>query len=56
MVPCFATMTIALVALQFNGRSISTVIFISSLLISFELFLFEIYNPYDGFRMPWLQG
>jgi hypothetical protein len=55
MVLCFATMMVALSILQRGGRRTSLAAFSISMLMSLGLFLFEIYSPSYGFRMPWLQ-
>lgn len=55
MVLCFATMTLALSILQSGGRRSALAAFAVSMLMSFGMFLFEIYSPSDRFRMPWLQ-
>lgn len=56
MVLCFVTMLMALLTLQFGSYRVSTAVFAASMLMSLGMFLFEIYSPSDGFRMPWLQG
>jgi hypothetical protein len=55
MVLCFATMMVALSVLQRGSRKMALIAFIASMLMSLGMFLFEIYSPSDGFRMPWLQ-
>ena len=55
MVLCFATMMVALSILQSGSRRMALAAFTTSMLMSLVLFLFEIYSPSHGFRMPWLQ-
>jgi hypothetical protein len=55
MAGIFATMLIALV-LAWRGRdSAAVACLLGCLALSLSLFLYEIYNPVYGFRMPWLQ-
>ncbi|MCW5694048.1 MAG: hypothetical protein KIT48_16955 [Pseudolabrys sp.] len=55
MTAVFATMFLALLALWLGRGAIAAGILVVSLALSVWLFLFEIYNPDYGFRMPWLQ-
>jgi len=55
MTAIFATMLLALLALWFGRGAIAVGILVLSLVLSVWLFLFEIYSPATGFRMPWLQ-
>ncbi len=55
MVAVFATMTLALILGWFGRRSLAVALFAASLVLSIGLFLFEIYSPEYGFRMPWIQ-
>ena len=38
-----------------GGRSLAVALFVLCLALSIGLFLFEIYSPEYGFRMPWIQ-
>lgn len=55
MVAVFATMTLALVYAWFGRRSLAVTLFTCCLALAAGLFLFEIYSPEYGFRMPWIQ-
>lgn len=55
MVAIFATMSLALVAARYGPRWLAVVFSVVSLALSTGLFLYEIYSPDYGFRMPWLQ-
>jgi hypothetical protein len=51
----FATMSLALLGAQYGPRWFAILSMLACLALSIGLFLFEIYNPEYGFRMPWLQ-
>jgi len=55
MTAIFATMFLALLALWLGRGAIAVGILVVCLALSVWLFLFEIYSPTTGFRMPWLQ-
>ena len=55
MVAVFATMSLALICGWFGRRSLAVALFVVGLALSLGLFLFEIYSPEYGFRMPWIQ-
>lgn len=55
MAAVFATMSLALICVWLEWRRPSIALFASSLALAIGLFLFEIYSPDYGFRMPWLQ-
>ena len=55
MVAVFATMSLALICGWFSPRWLACALFVLSLALSIGLFLFEIYSPEYGFRMPWIQ-
>lgn len=55
MVAVFATMTLALICGWFGRRLLAVALFAVCLVLSIGLFLFEIYSPEYGFRMPWIQ-
>lgn len=56
MVAVFATMSLALIFGWFGNRSLAISLFALCLALSIGLFLFEIYSPEYGFRMPWIQS
>lgn len=56
MVAVFATMSLALICGWLGRRSIAIALFALCLALSIGLFLFEIYSPEYGFRMPWIQS
>jgi hypothetical protein len=55
MVAVFATMLLALVAGRYGPAWLAICSLLVCLALSIGLFLFEIYSPDYGFRMPWLQ-
>ncbi len=55
MVLCFTALTLALCLLQADRRGLALTAFAVGLALSVWLFLFDVYNPSEGFRMPWLQ-
>ena len=55
MVVVFAAMTLALAAGRWGPRPLATAVLLACLALAAGLFLFEIYSPDTGFRMPWLQ-
>jgi hypothetical protein len=55
MAAVFATMSLALLSGWFGRRSLAIAILIICLVLSIYQFLFEIYSPETGFRMPWIQ-
>jgi hypothetical protein len=55
MVAAFATMLLALICGWFGSRTLAVALFFGCLVLSIGLFLFEIYSPESGFRMPWIQ-
>ena len=55
MVAVFATMFAALACAWLGRRTLAIASFAASLLLAIGLFLFEIYSPEYGFRMPWIQ-
>lgn len=55
MVAVFATMFIAL-ALAFLGRKLLAILSMAAcLVLAIGLFLYEVYSPDYGFRMPWIK-
>lgn len=55
MTAIFTTMLLALLVAWFRPGAIATGILVICLGLTVWLFLFEIYSPGTGFRMPWLQ-
>lgn len=55
MAPIFAMLLLALAAAWMGRQAIAIACLIACLLLSIGLFLFEIYSPDYGFRMPWIQ-
>jgi len=55
MLAVFATLSLALLADYFGPRWLAVSAILLCLALSVGLFLFEIYSPEYGFRMPWLQ-
>ncbi len=51
----FAAMLLALFCAYFGHPRLAVVALLACLALSTALFLFEIYSPDYGFRMPWLQ-
>lgn len=51
----FALLTLALCLGYFGRARIALLCLLASLAFSIGLFLFEVYNPEYGFRMPWIQ-
>lgn len=51
----FALSSAALVVGWFGSRAIAIGLAILALLLAVHLFLWEIYSPAYGFRMPWIQ-
>jgi hypothetical protein len=55
MTAIFATMLLALVLERFGPRRLAVPCLLLSLCLSVGLFLWEVYSPAYGFRMPWLK-
>jgi Family of unknown function (DUF5993) len=55
MAAVFATMSLAFLSGWFDRRSLAITILIICLALSICEFLYEIYSPETGFRMPWIQ-
>jgi len=55
MVPIFAVLLLALVAAWMGRQTAAIACLVVCLLLSIGLFLFEVYSPEYGFRMPWIQ-
>jgi hypothetical protein len=56
MAAIFAAVTAALVLNQGGRDRLALAALLGGLALMVWLFLFEIYSPEYGFRMPWLQG
>jgi hypothetical protein len=55
MAAIFATLFAALALGWFGRRSIAIACLFVCLVLAVHLFLWEIYSPATGFRMPWLR-
>jgi hypothetical protein len=55
MVVVFASLLLAFVFGWFGPRWMAIAMFAASLILAIGLFLFEVYSPEYGFRMPWIQ-
>lgn len=55
MATIFATMLLAFVSGWRRHGKWSLLFFFATLALASSLFLYEIYSPEYGFRMPWLQ-
>jgi hypothetical protein len=55
MLAVFATLSLALLTEYCGPRWLAVSSILACLALSVGLFLFEIYSPEYGFRMPWLQ-
>lgn len=55
MLVVFTTLSLALLAAYRGPRSLAALAMLVCLALTIGLFLFEIYSPEYGFRMPWLQ-
>jgi hypothetical protein len=55
MAVIFALMSAALIAGWFGRRSLAIFFVAITLVFAVKLFLWEIYSPEYGFRMPWIQ-
>ena len=55
MAAVFATLTLALIVGWLSSPRVAIGLAVLCLLLAIKLFLFEIYSPETGFRMPWIQ-
>lgn len=55
MAAVFATLFLALVLGWLGRRTLAITSLAACLILSVWLFLFEIYSPEYGFRMPWIK-
>lgn len=51
----FALLTLSLCLVYLGRARIAVMFLLATLAFSIGLFLFEVYNPEYGFRMPWIQ-
>jgi hypothetical protein len=51
----FALLSGALLAGRFGRRPMAIGLLVLTLLLAVHLFLWEVYSPEYGFRMPWIQ-
>jgi hypothetical protein len=56
MAAIFATLALAFVFAWFHQRGIGLMFLALCFVLALGLFLWEIYSPDYGFRMPWLQA
>ena len=56
MVAIFAAMSLALLAAYRGPRWLALTALLACLALSLGEFVYEIYSPVDGFRLPWLQA
>ena len=56
MVAVFASMVLALFAARWGPRWLALAALFACLALSIGEFLWEVYSPLDGFRLPWLQA
>jgi hypothetical protein len=55
MIAVFATLLIALVLDHSGARRWAATCLLACLILTIGLFLWEVYSPDYGFRMPWLK-
>ena len=55
MAAIYAVLTAGLAAAWFGSRRAALVLISITLLLAIHLFLWEIYSPDYGFRMPWIE-
>ena len=55
MAVIFATLSAALITGWFGRRSIAILLAAIVLVLAVHLFLWEVYSPEYGFRMPWIR-
>jgi hypothetical protein len=51
----FAALLLALVVGRFGARRLAIACLVAFMALFVWQFLFEIYSPTDGFRMPWIR-
>lgn len=55
MVATFATLVAALVASRLAHTRLAAWLIVSTFALAVGVFLYEVYSPEYGFRMPWIQ-
>ena len=55
MAVIFAIVSAGLIITWFGRRPVAIVLITIALLLSVHLFLWEVYSPDYGYRMPWIQ-
>lgn len=55
MVATFATLLLAFVGGWLGRERLAAVCFVATLALACGLFLYEVYSPEYGFRMPWIR-
>ncbi|WP_049857983.1 hypothetical protein [Trabulsiella odontotermitis] len=55
MLIVFTVLALSLLFAYFGRKMVATLLIIICLALSVKQFLWDIYSPEDGFRMPWLQ-
>ena len=55
MVAVFSALLLAMIAIWIGPPRVAIGLFALSLVLALSLFLYEIYSPEYGFRMPWIQ-
>ncbi|MGJ3448464.1 hypothetical protein [Enterobacter sp. PTB] len=55
MLIVFTVMALSLLFAYFGRKMVATLLIIICLALSVKQFLWDIYSPEDGFRMPWIQ-
>jgi hypothetical protein len=55
MVAIFATLLAALLSAWFERPRLAALLILSTFALAVGLFLYEVYSPEYGFRMPWIQ-
>jgi hypothetical protein len=56
MLAAFSALSLALVLAWFGARGLSLAVLALAFGLATGLFLWEVWSPEYGFRMPWLQG
>ena len=55
MVAIFAALLVAFAAGWYGRERLAALCVVATFVLAFGLFLYEIYSPEYGFRMPWIQ-
>lgn len=56
MLAAFSALSLALALAWFGARALSLTALAVTFCLATGLFLWEVWSPETGFRMPWLQG